>query len=227
MQSASIKATINNESAINVDATVLELLASRICHDLISPVGAVHNGVEFLEEVGAGENAGDAIGLIAHSANQASAKLQVFRLAYGAGGRDPNITPDDIHKAFALLTGADGKVTQDWDPKASLFGEEERPLGFCKVLMGAMILAQETLLKGGVISVTAAGPGAIHIIAKGDNATVRPQVREALALALSPESLDPRLVHPYVLSVIARQYGFTISIAGEESGKITFALKQG
>lgn len=226
MQSASIKATTNMNTGI-VDATVLELLASRICHDLISPVGAVHNGVEFLEEIGAGEHAGDAIGLIAHSANQASAKLQVFRLAYGAGGRDPNITPDDIHKAFTLLTGADGKITQDWDPKASLFGEEERPLGFCKILMGAMMLAQETLLKGGVISVVRADNGAIHIIAKGDNATIRPQVREALALALSPESLDPRLVHPFVLSVIARQYGFTISIAGEEAGKITFALTRG
>ena len=226
MQSASIKATTNMDTS-TVDATVLELLASRICHDLISPVGAVHNGVEFLEEIGAGENAGDAIGLIAHSANQASAKLQVFRLAYGAGGRDPNVTPDDIHKAFALLTGADGKVSQDWDSKASLFGENERPVGFCKILMGGMLLAQETLLKGGVISVVPAGEGIIHIIAKGENATIRPQVREALALALSPEALDPRLVHPYVLSVIARQYGFTISIAGDEAGKITFALTQG
>lgn len=223
MQSASIKATTNMDTT-TIDAAVLELLASRICHDLISPVGAVHNGVEFLEEVGAGDAAGDAIGLIAHSANQASAKLQVFRLAYGAGGRDPNITPDDIHKAFTLLTGADGKVTQDWDGKANLFGEDERPMGFCKILMGSMLLALETLLKGGVVSVVPAGKGVIHVIAKGDNATVRPQVREALALSLSPESLDPRLVHPYVMSVIARQYGFTISIAGEETGKVTFAL---
>lgn len=226
MQSASIKATTNMEPS-NVDATVLELLASRICHDLISPVGAVHNGVEFLEEIGAGENAGDAIGLIAHSANQASAKLQVFRLAYGAGGRDPNITPDDIHKAFTLLTGTDGKVTQDWDSKANLFGEDERPLGFCKILMGTMMLAQETLLKGGVISVVRATDGAIHVIARGDGATVRPQVREALALALSPEALDPRLVHPFVTAIIARQYGFTITIPEAADGRIVFALTRG
>ena len=206
-----------------MDATVLELLASRICHDLISPVGAVHNGVEFLEEIGAGEGAADAIGLIAHSAHQASAKLQVFRLAYGAGGRDPNITPEDIYKAFENLTAADGKVRQDWDAKASLFGEDERPLGFCKILMGAMLLAQETLLKGGTISVVPAD-GGVHVVARGDNATLRPQVREALALSLSPESLDPRLVHPYVLSVIARQYGFTITVAAEETGRVAFAL---
>lgn len=223
MQSASTKPHTNAQDN-PMDATVLELLASRICHDLISPVGAVHNGIEFLQEMGEGGNNDEAIGLIAHSANQASAKLQVFRLAYGAGGRDPNITPEDISRAFETLTAANGKIKQDWDAKASLFGEDERPLGFCKILMGAMLLAQETLLKGGTISVVPAGAGIVHVVAKGDHVTLRPQVREALALALSPESLDPRLVHPYVLSVIARQYGFTISIATEEQGKIAFAL---
>lgn len=207
-----------------MDATVLELLASRICHDLISPVGAVHNGVEFLEEIGAGEGSADAIGLIAHSAHQASAKLQVFRLAYGAGGRDPNITPEDIYKAFANLTVNDGKITQDWDSRASLFGEDERPVGFCKILMGALLLAQETLIKGGTIAVTPAAPGTVHVTASGDGAVLRAQVREALALTLPADSLDPRLVHPYVLSVIAQQYNFTLSIADEQPGKITFAL---
>lgn len=225
MQSASIRHNINTENN-SVDSTVLELLASRICHDLISPVGAVHNGVEFLEEIGAGDGAADAIGLIAHSANMASAKLQVFRLAYGAGGRDPNITPEDIYKAFDNMITADGKVRQDWDPKASLFGEGERPLGFCKVLMGALLLAQETLLKGGTIGVMPANNG-VHVVAKGEHATLRSQVREALGLLLSPDSLDPRLVHPYVLSIIARQYGFTIAIATEEPGQITFSLSRG
>ncbi len=75
---------------------MLEVLASRVCHDLISPVGAVHN-VEFLQETGI-EGGADAIALIAHSAQQAAAKLQIFRLAYGAGGRDPNIKPEDVEK---------------------------------------------------------------------------------------------------------------------------------
>lgn len=206
-----------------MDAAILELLASRICHDLISPVGAVHNGVEFLEEIGTGEGAADAIGLIAHSAHQASAKLQVFRLAYGAGGRDPNITPDDIYKAFDNLIVNDKKIRQDWDAKASLFGEGERPLGFCKILMGGLLLAQEALIKGGTISVTPAADG-VHVTATGDGVVLRDQVREALARTIAPENLDPRLVHPYVLSVIAAQYGFTISVAAARSDSLTFAL---
>src|SRR3954470_6811530 len=90
-----------------LEPAVLELLASRVCHDLISPVGAVHNGVEFLQETGV-EAGAEAVALIAHSAQQASAKLQIFRLAYGAGGRDPNIKPEDVKKAFASLVDADG-----------------------------------------------------------------------------------------------------------------------
>ena len=67
-------------------------VASRICHDLISPVGAINNGVEFMEEMGEDpEQRKDALGLISHSASQASAKLQAFRIAYGAGGRDNNV----------------------------------------------------------------------------------------------------------------------------------------
>ena len=86
-----------------ISAAVLELLASRICHDLISPVGAVNNGVEFLEEMGADAGA-EAIQLIAHSARQASVRLQAFRICYGTGGRDSNIKPEDIKKAFEALT---------------------------------------------------------------------------------------------------------------------------
>jgi histidine phosphotransferase ChpT len=226
MMSALNKQTTNPVGA-TMDATVLELLASRICHDLISPVGAVHNGVEFLEDMGMGDHSADAIGLIAHSAQQASAKLQVFRLAYGAGGRDPNITPDDIYKAFDNLVTNDGKVKQDWDSKASLFGEEERPEGFCKILMGAMLMAQETLIKGGTISVVpGVQSGSVHVVASGPDVTIRENVREALALALDPSDLDPRLVHPYVLSVIAQQYGYKINILEENVGTITFILSR-
>ena len=85
----------------NKSASVIELLASRICHDLVSPVGAINNGVEFMEETGDdAEQRAEALNLIAHSASQASAKLMAFRIAYGSGGRDPNIKPEDVQKAF-------------------------------------------------------------------------------------------------------------------------------
>lgn len=204
-----------------IDPAVIELLASRICHDLISPVGAVHNGVEFLQE--SGDSGGEAVDLIAHSAEMAAARLQVFRLAYGAGGRDTNIKPEDVYKTFDSSIRLDGKVTQGWNPKGKL-GFQSIPLGYCKILMGCLMLAQECLPKGGKISVEAGAPDHTHIVAEGQDAALRQNVREALARALDVQTLDPRLVHPYVLSVLANHYGLSVGVAGEEKGRVVFDL---
>jgi len=204
-----------------VDIAVLELLASRICHDLISPVGAVHNGVEFLEESGVtgGE---DAIGLIAHSAQMAAAKLQAFRLAYGAGGRDPNIKPADVQKVFEDLTGLDGKIKQDWAPEA--LTQPSIPAGYCKIMMGIMIMAVECLPKGGTVHV-AWDEDKTTVTASGPDAAARPQVDDALNRTLLLDSLDPRLIHPYVLSSLAAAYDFSIEMKHDsDSKKVMFYL---
>lgn len=205
-----------------LETSVLELLASRICHDLISPVGAVHNGVEFLEEMGL-ENGAEAVGLIAHSAQIAAARLQIFRLAYGAGGRDMNIKPEDVHKTFAALLETDNKIVQDWNPHGPL-GFDDRPPGFCKMLTGTMMLALECLPKGGKIGVLAGEPGQTLITAEGTETLVRERVEDALARALSPADLDPRLVHPYVMAVLAEQYGFSVKITNNKAGRVVFTL---
>lgn len=207
-----------------LDASALELLASRICHDLISPVGAVHNGVEFLQEMGAsaGEEAAE---LIALSARQASARLQAFRLAYGAGGRDPNIKPEDVHKIFESLIIDDGKITQEWDPHAPV-GFESYPLGYCKILMGVLMLAQECLPKGGTVSVQEGDrKNQTNIVATGENAGPRSMVVEALESKISPDAMDPRLIHPFVISLLANHYGFSITVTYSEPGSVTFNLQ--
>lgn len=113
--------TPSAETKPSKTASVLELLASRICHDLVSPVGAINNGVRFMEEMGEDPaQRAEALNLISHSATQASAKLMAFRIAYGAGGRDPNIKPEDVQKAFSQLISGDGKITQAWDPHGNL-----------------------------------------------------------------------------------------------------------
>lgn len=212
------------DTAASTDATVLELLASRICHDLISPVSAVNNGVEFLQETGM-DGGADAVELIAYSAHQASARLQAFRLAYGAGGRDPNIKPEDVHRTFGELLGKDSRTAQDWDPHANL-GYEERPLGYCKVLMGALMLVLENLPRGGVIQVASSGTNKTQITGEGQDAAVRPNMAEALARTLPTADLDPRLVHAYALSMIADQYGFSMDMTSE-AGKVVLSLSGG
>lgn len=203
-------------------AAVLELLASRICHDIISPVGAINNGIELMQEMGA-EAMDDGLELVAYSASQSAAKLAAFRLAYGAGGRDPNIKPEDVQKNFGELIRAEGKISQTWDPYGNL-GPDPLPPGYCKMLMCAMMLAMECLPKGGYISVRPAGDHASTIIAEGEGATVREQVEEAMEQKLEPEDLDPRLVHPYAIGVLAESYGYKLSIKSQDEGRIEFTM---
>ncbi len=206
-------------------ASVIELLASRICHDLVSPVGAINNGVEFLEESAGGgdDEFKEGLNLIAHSASMASAKLMAFRIAYGAGGRDPNIKPEDVQKAFSELIRGDGKISQTWDPYGNL-GPNPLPYGFCKMLMCGMMLAQECLIKGGYISVRPTSDGNTQIIAEGDTVLLRENVEAALSQNIAAEDLDPRLVHPYAISVIAEHYGYTIGIKEKSESRVVFLL---
>jgi len=157
-----------------IDADLLELLASKICHDLISPIGAVNNGIELMEEMGP-DGAPEAIELIAYSATQASAKLQAFRMAYGAGGADANIKPEDVYKTIEQIVGPDKKVTQAWDARGD-FGSLREKEGFCKILICVLLLAIEALPKGGKLSVSNQS-GAIIVRAEGVN--MGPEKRQA------------------------------------------------
>ena len=213
------------EAKPNKSASVIELLASRICHDLVSPVGAINNGVEFMEEMGDDpEQRKDALGLISHSASQASAKLQAFRIAYGAGGRDHNVKPEDVQKAFSQLVTADGKITQQWDPFGNLGPAKPYPFAYCKMLMCTMMLAMECLVKGGYVMVRPGEGSQTIVLAEGDSVLLRDNVEAALKQEISAEDLDPRLVHPYAISVIGEHYGYKVSIKDKREDRVTFVL---
>ena len=206
----------------SIDSVVLELMASRICHDLISPVGAVNNGVEFLEDDMGGGNMGDAIELIAMSAQSAGARLQLFRLAYGAGGRDVSIKPEDIHKTFDAFLQTEGKIKQEWDP-ITTFAGYDRPEGLCKLLACTLLLMSEALPKGGMIRVAVDG-AAVTVLGEGADAHIRPLVDKALARDIDLSEIDPRLVHPYITGVLAAQYGHNINIIPTDDGQACFKI---
>jgi histidine phosphotransferase ChpT len=206
-----------------LDPAILEQLASRICHDLISPVGAIGNGLELLVEMGVGEGSEEAVKLIAYSAAQAAAKLQAFRLAYGAGGRDPNIKPEDVLKTFGKYIAGDGKIRQAWDPYGPLGIDVKTPC-FCKMLMISLLLAAETLPRGGLVFVDAGDGPETFIRTEGQDAVVRDGVERAIAGDIPADDIDPRLVHPVMCGVLARKHGFKIDIREKTDGKVLIAL---
>lgn len=209
-------------SEINI--TVLELLSSKICHDLISPVGAVANGVEFLEEMGA-DAGSDVTDLIAYSAKQSSSKLQAFRMAYGAGGADSGIKPEDVHKLFGSLIELDGKITQNWDPYAPIGPEYERPPALGKVMMLCFLTCIEALPKGGEVTVTPEGSEMLTITAKGADAGLKPLSLKALNGDMTVEGLDPKLVHGYMVNHVATSYGYEINCTSNDDGVFSLSLQ--
>lgn len=206
--------------------TLLELLSSRICHDLVSPVGAINNGLEFMTDVADDpDSLKEAQNLIQHSANSAGARLMAFRLAYGAGGRDGNIKAEDIQKAFGALIRTDGKVRQSWDPYGPL-GIAKDAHGFAKTLMSTLMMAQDCLTKGGTVYVDAGQGEETLIKAEGAGANVREHVEEALAGTLALDQIDPRLVHPYVLGLSARSMGYTIALVSKDTDTVVWAIRR-
>jgi len=195
--------------SVQLNPRVLELIASRICHDLVSPVGAISNGVELMEDMGP-EAGAEALTLISTSAQQASIRLKCFRLAYGAAGTDKNIGFRDIKDVFTnWLTS--GRVQVEFEQGLELKFSMP-PHGFFKCVLNLMILAEECNRGEGKVSISAitGGGNGIKILAAGKQVGFRDGTEAALKGETQPDDLDPRSVHAYITGKFAEHFGFSI-----------------
>ena len=214
-------------SAVKLDSRVTEMLCSRICHDLVSLVGAINNGVELLEEFD-GPMAEEALTLVAQSGQRAAARLKFFRLAYGAAGGQSLGVEEARETAHALLEGT--KVALDWPPGAQAVMPSQRP-GAVKMLLNLILLADEALHHGGTItvSVTEGGVDAQQalITAQGPSVGLADEARAALSGTLAMDHINPRAVHPFITSQFARIYGLRIDSRAVGDDTLTFSLSLG
>jgi histidine phosphotransferase ChpT len=201
--------------SIAMDIRVVELLCSRICHDLISPVTAINNGVELWNDMGA-EVVEDALGLIAHSAEQAKRRLLYLRLAYGAAGADSGL--DDAREAAAGLF-AGTKIELDWP--AGVAGD--LPRGGLKLLLNVVMLASESIGQGGRIGVAENGRGVV-VTAAGKVATLRDGIEDALAGKLSAADLDPRTAHAAVTRHFSDHFSLPLKVVALAADRIEFRI---
>lgn len=207
---------------ITLHPRVLELIASRICHDLVSPVGAVSNGVELMQELGDGAGS-EAMKLVADSAHQAGVRLKAFRLCYGAAGTDKNVGFKEIREMFLELL-ASGRVTaefeQDLPHKFSM-----PPRGFFKCLLNLFILAEECNHGEGRIHVGATEDGKLRVIVSGRNPAFRDGAEMALKGETPVEDLDPRLVHAYITGKLATYFDMTLAWEAQpDLGRLEFTM---
>jgi histidine phosphotransferase ChpT len=208
---------------IQLHPRVLELMASRICHDLVSPVGAINNGVELMQELG--EDAGDeAMALIASSALQASIRLKCFRLAYGAAGTDRNIGFMEVKDAFVGWVKA-GHVEAEFEPDLALKFSMP-PRGFLKIVLNLAIFAEECSRGEGKIFVSALeGNKGINVLVTGNRVGFRDGAEAALKGEVHPDELDPRAVHAYITGKFAEYFGFKITCQAQpDFGRLDLRL---
>ena len=187
------------------------LLSSRVCHDVISPVGAIVNGLEVLEEEKDQEMRGHALALIKSSAQEASSRLQFCRLAFGAAGsKGSSIDTGDAENVARQLL-ADERTRLAWNVPRVLL-----PKNKVKLLLNLCLIADASIPRGGDISISAKGEDddmSFHVQAKGVNARVTPGVASLLSGEPEDGSVDARAIQAYYAGLVARSCGLEVSLA--------------
>jgi histidine phosphotransferase ChpT len=189
------------------------LLCSRVCHDLISPVGAIVNGLEVLDDDPKPDDREFALDLIRKSAKTASARLQFCRLAFGAAGSAG--AQIDLGDAQNMAKGhlEDGKITIAWNLPRLLL-----PKNRVKLLLNMLVIAQQTIPRGGTLTVDPLGEGesmGFRIAASGLNARIPHAVPALLEGTSENGSVDAHAVQPFYAGLLARACGLKVNLTAE------------
>lgn len=198
------------------DLQILELVCSRLCHDLISPVGAVSNGLELMAEEGDDDLMADARRLVESSSQRASALLQMYRCAYGNAGNQASFGAGEAVKlAREALDGNRIEFRADLPAAASW------PAGFGKLLLNAILTTVEWLPRGGVLSLSATeagGKASFGITVEGQQAAYTAEVARLLALDRAGTELTAHNIQPYLTGLIAEHNHYRIEPSQPAAG---------
>lgn len=206
---------------MTIDLRVAELLTSRLCHDLVGPIGAVGNGLELLsdDEFGMAE---DAMKLTTNSARQASNILQFFRLAYGMAGARVGADYSQLRDLSAALLEP-SRTKLEW---TTVQAPDGAPDGLAKVLLNMVALGHEALPRGGVLKVEIGRVGGgieARVTAQGQDAHLRPESLAGLTDTVNLDEMTPRGVHGYFTRLAAKRLGSDLII--ETPGPDTLLLR--
>ena len=191
-----------------IDLRVLELLAARLCHDLIGPISAVSNGAELLAEEEP-EFIRDAVALVGDSAKKASRRLQFYRFALGFSGGA--LTGSPPHQLVAEFF-ENGSIRCDYREAARALPLDRQKLG-CAMLA----VAAEALPRGGAI-VLDVGANGLEVAASGDGIGPSLELRAALGLTVPTAELTSRTVAGYITALLAQNLGWRLIVTDAAGG---------
>ena len=190
------------------------LLCSRVCHDLISPVGAVVNGIEVMED-----DADEQTKAFAHRSDQeerrtASARLQFCRIAFGAAGSaGAAIDSRRCRGRRARHAWRTTRPSSTWSlPRVLL------PKNRVKLLLNLLVLAGGTIPRGGSLAIEPVGEGdtmGFKITASGLNARIPPRCPALVAGETAENPVDAHAIQPFYTGLLARACGMSVTLAPE------------
>lgn len=182
------------------------LLCSRLCHDIVGPLGAVHNGMEILQEETDPDMREQAEALVARSALEASRRLQFLRLAFGAsGGEEHSFSLSEAREAARALYDT-GKISLVWENVAPQFSKTGS-----KLLLNMILAVAAAMPRGGELIVEVAeAPERSRVSGQGNNARFRPEARSALTEAEA--EIDARNVQYRYTALLAKAADADLSL---------------
>ncbi|MEO6718331.1 MAG: histidine phosphotransferase family protein [Novosphingobium sp.] len=202
------------------------LLCSRLCHDMLSPVGALNNGIELIIEEKDPEMRKRCFELLEQSAKISADKLKFFRLAFGAAGGYGDMVPvEEARSVIDALAGNNGRIAVTWS-----FGGDAMPKPAVKTLLNLALIGIESLVRGGTLDIGAEmrdGKSEIVVRAAGTRIAFDETIGQALEGKLHPNELSSRTAPAAMLHQLAASLGGGLQYALTDDALVLGAILPG
>jgi histidine phosphotransferase ChpT len=199
------------------------LLCSRLCHDLMSPIGALNNGIELLADETDPDMWEKCLELLADSARASANKLKFFRLAFGAaGGFGEEIDTHEAEVALEGLFGPERRIELGWAVSGG-----KLPKDAVKLLLNVAMLAGDALVRGGRLDVGAErrnGEIEVAVRAEGPRILLDPALRETLSNG-AEGSIEPRAAAAWLAHYMVSSAGGSIQLSDPEASALLIGAR--
>lgn len=202
------------------DLQFASLLCSRLCHDLLSPVGALNNGLELLADETDPEMRARCFELLSESAQTSANKLKFFRLAFGAaGGFDDQVGTGEARQVVEGLF-SNGRTTVNW-----MVTPETMDKRAIKVLLNLALLGGDALVRGGTLDIggeKGSGKTDIVVRASGERIALDDEIKAVLNNPANPPAMASRTASAHLLVALAREADGMVQFSDAEPGSLLF-----